>query len=842
MLPLARAIAVNAGVDDVLMFRFHATARRIAEKFGPQTARAWMRAVTRFQGTIDEKALRAALSAKSLVQINAAVGASSFGQMMRDLEKPFARTATATGTASAKVLSEAGFPMQFNAVHPNVVQFARDQAAALVVDVTDDVREAVRTVVALGAQQGLTVEQQARAIREVVGLPPNQARAPLRLGAEIRAGRAGRATRRRLSATTKAQIRSRVARGTVTEAFIERVQKQYAASLTNRRALNIAGTESRRAANFGQSESWQQAVDQGSLPADSRRFWLPTPDERLSEEHARIPSMNSDGRGMNEPFDTPEGSFMYPPSRTNCRCGIGLGVGTGQGAPATLPPPPTTAPRGRTQIPPQVPRRTPKKPKKPALDDAAIMSQPSSAYPPIKESDETLGRYMRGSGRFTSERKQLHDAIVRDHLRGITPADDPRVMIMGGGPASGKSGLLKTIPLPNHVRIDVDRIRTILPEFVEGVKVGKTNVAAITHEESSLLAKRIAREAGKRKYNIMVDGTGDSSFENMVAKVKGYRATGHRVIANYVTVDTETAIARAFARGERTGRFVPETVTRTIHEKVTSVFVQAVERGLFDEVTLWDTNGSVLLKVAQAVGKKFSILDEVAYQRFLAKAPGLPLQGAPLVAQLDTVFANYNVSPVGQRALRAWRGVFGEAEEINEMLYWQLNAALRAGHKLGTKALPFGTGQLGDVGISIDRVIAAAPRLGRKGVFWRGGQIPKSVRVGDTIKDRGFVSATTDRATAERFSADQINEGGALVRITTSDQQRGAWMRGLVTKGDDLVPVEEFEFLLPRNTSFEITRIRVLTFEEYTAEFGSVSPGVLDVGETIRIIDVRVLP
>ncbi|KKN22950.1 hypothetical protein LCGC14_0909930 [marine sediment metagenome] len=330
MLSLADAIVVNQGDSEHLMFRFHNTARRIADQFGPQTARAWARAVANVQDAIDEKALRAALAAKDLAQVDAAVSASRFGKALQALEDPFARTAGATGTASAETLEEAGFIMQFNATHPNVILFARDQAAALVVDVTADVREAIRTVVALGAQEGLTIVKQAQAIRQVVGLPPPWAEAPLRLGKELREGRAAAATGRRLSATTKQEIRRRISRGTVTEAFIERMQERYSKSLINRRGLNIARTESLRAANFGQQDSWVQAMRQKVLPRDSRRFWIVTPDEKLSETHARIPGMNPNGRSMTEPFQTTEGPFMFPPSRPNCRCGIGLGIGQGR--------------------------------------------------------------------------------------------------------------------------------------------------------------------------------------------------------------------------------------------------------------------------------------------------------------------------------------------------------------------------------------------------------------------------------------------------------------------------------------------------------------------------------
>ncbi|KKK70922.1 hypothetical protein LCGC14_2919150, partial [marine sediment metagenome] len=52
MLSLADAIAVNAGVaDPALMFRFHKITAKIAKRFSPQVANAWLNAAGRFQGS-----------------------------------------------------------------------------------------------------------------------------------------------------------------------------------------------------------------------------------------------------------------------------------------------------------------------------------------------------------------------------------------------------------------------------------------------------------------------------------------------------------------------------------------------------------------------------------------------------------------------------------------------------------------------------------------------------------------------------------------------------------------------------------------------------------------------
>jgi hypothetical protein len=306
--------------------RFFEVARRIAARFEPAVAAAFIDAIAKLQRQIDEVALRQAIASANIYQIEAAVATGgNLGTIMEagDMERALRGASTATGRAGADILSDVtGLSAQFNALHPNVVLFARTQAAQLVVAVSEDVKEAIRIVLALAQEQGLTTVQQARAIREVVGLPPNWANAPLNLGKELRAGTFTES--RRLSAVDKAQIRSRLAKGTVDEEFIARMQGKYAASLTNRRAKNIARTETLRSAHHGQREGWKQATAQGVLPKTARRVWIVTPDDRLRPDHAAVPGMNPGGVPLDGFFQTPLGQSMGPPLETNCRCGEGL--------------------------------------------------------------------------------------------------------------------------------------------------------------------------------------------------------------------------------------------------------------------------------------------------------------------------------------------------------------------------------------------------------------------------------------------------------------------------------------------------------------------------------------
>lgn len=330
-MPALREVATrnqSAGRPRSQLYRI---AHRIADRFEPRVAEAVVRAIVSLQDSIDLDDLASAVASGSLTQIEAAIQASRLGQLLQGrggLEDTLHRTATTMGRAGADVLTGAtGVQAQFNARDLTVVLFAREQSANLVTGVGEEAREAIRIIVAAGQEFGLTTRQQARAIREVVGLPHQWARAPLNLARDIREGREASALSRKLSAVDKAKIRSRMRRGSVTEEFVESMQRTYARRLTNLRSRTIARTETMAAANNGMRTGWRQARDDGVLPATARRHVIVTPDERLRGTHAAVPRMNEGGVGLDEPFNTPWGKLQGPPWAAdpyNCRCSEGL--------------------------------------------------------------------------------------------------------------------------------------------------------------------------------------------------------------------------------------------------------------------------------------------------------------------------------------------------------------------------------------------------------------------------------------------------------------------------------------------------------------------------------------
>lgn len=264
------------------------------------------------------------------------------------------------------------------------------------------------------------------------------------------------------------------------------------------------------------------------------------------------------------------------------------------------------------------------------------IGRPSSDYPPARADGlDTQERFKVGK-QYTPERQVLHKEIIAKFFEGKTPVDHPTRVLLGGGPASGKSTLEKAQGLSegNVVLVNADQIKELLPEFREGqgAKPGATpreqfgEVAALVHEESSDVAKMIMDAAVAGSYSVVLDGTGDSSLEKLGGKIAAMRAGGAEVVGKYVTLPTDLAVQLAEARGNKmiaegkVGRFVPETYLRETHAAVSNTFAEALRQGLFDRAELYDTTENRNMRpVASAVGKQITIHNQELWNTFLAK-------------------------------------------------------------------------------------------------------------------------------------------------------------------------------------------------------------------------------
>lgn len=233
---------------------------------------------------------------------------------------------------------------------------------------------------------------------------------------------------------------------------------------------------------------------------------------------------------------------------------------------------------------------------------------------------ETIHQFTDSNGNWTPERARMHEAMVETLLKGHRPQKNPVATFFGGGPASGKSAL--TGAAPDAVKIDPDNFKEQIPEYNDMRNAGRKDAAPTVHQESSHIAHLAMQRARERRLNYILDGTGDSSYEKMASKVEAAKKAGYVVHGRYATLDPDEAVKRAEKRAQRTGRVVPEPVLRATHASVSRVFAEAVKKGLFDGVQLFDNNvpkGSPARKIAELVDGDFKVLDETAWEKFLLK-------------------------------------------------------------------------------------------------------------------------------------------------------------------------------------------------------------------------------
>lgn len=183
----------------------------------------------------------------------------------------------------------------FNRVNERAVLYAEEQAARLLVDVSESTIQGVRSVVEASLRDGRGPDATARDIQRMVGLTDRQANAVARYAEALRES------------------------GTRETHVLELLDKR-AERLREQRAETIMRTETMDAANAGQQSMWEESERQGWIPDTMRRYWLVARDDRLCPQCAPVPGMNPDGVGLHEQFRTPAGNVARPPLHPNCRC------------------------------------------------------------------------------------------------------------------------------------------------------------------------------------------------------------------------------------------------------------------------------------------------------------------------------------------------------------------------------------------------------------------------------------------------------------------------------------------------------------------------------------------
>lgn len=213
---------------------------------------------------------------------------------------------------------------------------------------------------------------------------------------------------------------------------------------------------------------------------------------------------------------------------------------------------------------------------------------------------------------WSAQRRALHDQMISERYANACHVPcDRQAIVAGGLPGAGK-----TTVLSGHAGIDLERYLVINPDRIKAelatrglipAVAGLTpmEAAELVHEESSHIAKRLARLAQAEGRNVIWDVT-LSNADSASKRIESLRAGGYTVVTGlFVAVGVDASVERADARYRQGhdayragnglgGRFVADEVIRaqaddTWGSRNRANFEQVKHR--FDAWSIFDNSG-----------------------------------------------------------------------------------------------------------------------------------------------------------------------------------------------------------------------------------------------------------
>jgi hypothetical protein len=182
--------------------------------------------------------------------------------------------------------------------NPRAVDWAKRQAAKLVVEVRAQTRKTIREAISAGTARGTSVRDIARELKDTLPLLPQHARALRNFRTEL-------------------QVAGEGAR------VIEQKVDRYRETLKRYRAENVARTETVSAQAEGRLEAWKEAQEVGELPANVVRVWVaaPSTSKRLCSICAELGESGGQETTLDGVYTSSElGEVPRPPAHPSCRC------------------------------------------------------------------------------------------------------------------------------------------------------------------------------------------------------------------------------------------------------------------------------------------------------------------------------------------------------------------------------------------------------------------------------------------------------------------------------------------------------------------------------------------
>ncbi len=248
---------------------------------------------------------------------------------------------------------------------------------------------------------------------------------------------------------------------------------------------------------------------------------------------------------------------------------------------------------------------------------AARAYEPSLEPPEFRNGKDTKQLYKHGE-EWDDERSKLHTKILKKLVSAKPGQDQPTLIVLGGGAASGKSSLRKQAiaEYPDAVVIDPDDFKLQLPEYAQFQKSDPLRAAARVHEESSDLTKAALGAALDQGNDIILD-TVSGNPKKVAELIKKFASEGYVVQVRFVDAKLDIAMARMAARAKSTGRWVPPYVLVQGHYGAAATYFRV--KALVASAEVWDNSDPPPEKLAENNGAE-TVYNRERYDEYRAKA------------------------------------------------------------------------------------------------------------------------------------------------------------------------------------------------------------------------------
>jgi hypothetical protein len=168
---------------------------------------------------------------------------------------------------------------------------------------------------------------------------------------------------------------------------------------------------------------------------------------------------------------------------------------------------------------------------------------------------------------FSKERQLWQDKVVVSVALKSKPQPFPWLIFTCGPMGAGKGFTLRwmsqsgVFPLEDVVRIDMDHVKSAMPEWKNYVAAKKEMAGTQCHKESGYIAEICQEVSLRSRQNTCIDGSLQDYrwWGNWIKNVKN-KYPWYKIAIFYVYCRDETVFQRAESRGKVTGRYIPKDI------------------------------------------------------------------------------------------------------------------------------------------------------------------------------------------------------------------------------------------------------------------------------------------